>query len=120
MYEFILVDLNNFQEYIIYNIKQLQLLNYNVTVIITDNLISHFENIKNIKLILTSSLTDYNYNINSGLDNSFRNGFWKLCSHRLFYLYSYIKDYNIINSFHIENDIMIYNTLKILICQKYG
>jgi hypothetical protein len=112
MYEVILVDLNNFQEYIIYNIKQLQLLNYNVTVIITDNLISYFENIKNVKLILTSSLTNYNYNINSRLDNSFRNGFWKLCSHRLFYLYSYIKDYNIINSFHIENDIMIYNTIK--------
>ena len=112
MYEFILVDLENFQDYIIYNIKQLQLLNYNITIIITDNLISHFKNIQNIKLVLTSELNDYNYNINCKLDNSFRNGFWKLCSHRLFYLYSYIKKYNITNSFHIENDIMIYNTIK--------
>jgi hypothetical protein len=114
MTEVILVDLINFQDYIIHNINQLKLFKYNITVIISDNLISHFETISNIKIVKTSELEDYNYNNSAKIDNDFRNGFWKLCSQRLFYLYSYIKQYNIINSLHIENDVMLYNNLEIV------
>ena len=109
----ILVCLDNFQDYIINNIKQLTLLKYEIIVIISDNLVSYFDKIGNIKLVKTNELDDYGYDINSSLDRNFRGGFWRLASQRLFYLYSYIKKENITNCFHIENDVMIYSAINI-------
>ena len=110
--DIILINLNNFQEYIIDNINQLKYFKYNITIIITDNLLHHFNDIPDINIVKTSELDDLNYNVLSKLDDTYRNGFWKLCSQRLFYLYSYIKKYNIINSIHIENDVMIYDNFS--------
>jgi hypothetical protein len=109
----ILVCLDNFQDYIINNIKQLTLLKYEIIVIISDNLVSYFDKIGNIKLVKTNELDDYGYDINSSLDRNFRGGFWRLASQRLFYLYSYIKKENITNCFHIENDVMIYSAIYV-------
>jgi hypothetical protein len=116
MLEVVLVNLINFQEYILDNIKQLLLLKYKVTVIISDNLLPYFTNISNITIILTSTLDDNNYNSFSLLDNSFRGGFWRLCSQRLFYLYSYIKKHDSKNVLHIENDVLLYNMLDENLC----
>ena len=113
MTEVILVNLVNLQDYIYDNIKQLLLLNYNVTVIISDNLKDMFKNIENIKIVLTSSINDSNFNSLSKLDDSFRGGFWKLTSARLFYLYNYLKTNNIQHSIHIENDVMLYGKVNI-------
>jgi hypothetical protein len=112
MSEVILVNLVNFQEYILENIKQLKLFNYNITVIITDNLLSYFKSIKDINIILTNELDDMNYSINTRMDRGFRNGFWLLCSQRIFYLYSYMKKYNKLNCIHIENDVLLYDKIE--------
>jgi len=113
MMEIILVDLGNFQEYIIDNIKQLQLFDYHVTVIITQNLLYHFKDIPNIKVILTSELDNGTFNEVCHLDSTFRGGFWRLASERLFYLWSYLKKYKVSNCFHIENDIMVYRHIHV-------
>jgi hypothetical protein len=112
--EVILIDLVNFQEYIFDCINQLKLFNYTITVIISDRLIPLFYNkISGINLIPTSQLDDLQFFYNSKHDNTVRGGFWKLTSQRLFYLYSYIKKYNVTNCFHIENDIMLYDMIDV-------
>ena len=55
-----------------------------------------------------SKLDDFNYNLNSQLDRNFRNGFWYLCSLRFFYLYSYMKNNNLSDVIHLENDVLTY------------
>lgn len=113
MSEIILIDLENFQEYIIYNIKQLKLLNFNnITIITTANLKNYFENL-NVKIILTDEFNLDTFDKLSSLDNVFRNGFWRLASKRLFYLYQYIKKYEIKDCFHIENDVLMYRNINI-------
>ena len=104
----ILVCLNNFQDYILECINNLLLFNNNDIVVITNKeFFIYFLNI-NIKLIDCNDLDDYNFNNNSRIDKGFRNGFWHFCSLRMFYLYSYIKKFNLNNIIHIENDIMCY------------
>ena len=48
------------------------------------------------------------------MDSSFRNGFWTHASMRFFYLYSYMKKYNVENVIHIENDVMIFYNVSVL------
>jgi hypothetical protein len=104
----ILLSIQNFQEYIIDNIKNLLLFNNNDIVVITEK--QFFYKLKDypVQLIDKNDLEDYNFNITSNLDRNFRNGFWHLCSLRFFYLYSYIKNNNIINCIHLENDVITY------------
>lgn len=113
MTEVILVNLDNFQEYILHNIEQLKLLHYKVTVIASDNLRDKFAHIAEINLVLTSTLSDGDFGKLSKVDAGFRNGFWKLCSMRLFYLYSYLKATNNQNVIHIENDVMLYQKVEV-------
>ena len=108
----ILVCIGNFQEYILDNIKNLLLFGNKEIIVITDK--KFFLNFigLNITLMDCSKLDDLNFNSNSNIDKSFRNGFWHLCSQRLFYLYSFIKKYNMLNVIHIENDVMCYENLN--------
>jgi hypothetical protein len=117
----ILVSTGNLQEYIIDNITNLKLYNNNDIVVITEkqffNSLTHL----NVTLIDTAELDDYNFNNKSCLDKHFRNGFWHLCSLRFFYLYSYIKKYELTNCIHLENDVMSYiNFDKIKTCFKHN
>jgi hypothetical protein len=110
--EIILINLGNHQSYIIDNIKNLQLFNNNNITVITER--SFFEYFKdmNINLIDTCEIDIENFEFKNKLDNSFRNGFWKYASKRIFYLYYYMKNYSKTNCFHIENDIMVYTNLS--------
>ncbi len=140
MLEIILVCINNFQEYILDNIKNLILLHSgksnnnntktNITITVITNLIyfdkfdifqkddnlDNLDNLDNINvsvnLIDCAILDDYGFNNNSRLDNNFRNGFWKLCSLRIVYLYSYMQKYNKENIFHLENDVLLYQNIN--------
>lgn len=104
----ILVSVENFQEYILDNIKNLLLFNNNdITVITNKHFFVKFDNYK-INLIDCNELSDNNFNINSKLDKGFRNGFWHYCSLRLFYVYSYIKQNNLEHCIHLENDVVTY------------
>ncbi|MEX0961462.1 MAG: hypothetical protein WDZ28_01230 [Simkaniaceae bacterium] len=40
--------------------------------------------------------------------NNFRNGFWSHTTERFFYLYEFIKEKNLENVIHLENDVMLY------------
>ena len=110
----ILVCLQNFQDYILDNIKNLFLFNnFEVTIITNKCFFDKFKNL-NINLIDCDDLDDFKYNTNSNIDKHFRNGFWHLCSLRLFYLFSYIKKYDLKNVIHIENDVTIYENLDFI------
>jgi len=107
----ILVCIGNFQEYILDNIRNLRLFGNKDIVVITDeHLKVHFMNC-DATLVYTSELSDSNFNKTSRLYSDFRNGFLHFCSLRIFYLYSYLKMYNVKNSIHIENDTMVYINL---------
>ena len=111
VYEVVLISAGNFQDYMIYNIKNLILFGNNN---ITEEI--YFEQLKDypVNLINCKELDDLNYNMNSRLDRQFRNGFWHLCSLRLFYLYSYMNKFNKTNIIHLENDVMVYENLDLL------
>lgn len=113
----VLVCVDNFQEYILINIKQLIRLKHKDIFVITNtkffDLFREFK--KEIVLVPSENLEDiYNYKPGKNIDNSFRNGFWGLTSKRFFYLYSFMKMRNIENVFHIENDVLIYYNCDIL------
>jgi len=107
----VLVCINNFQEYILTNINQLIKLGHTNIYVITN--LSLFENFKNyidkIKLINLDYLNDtYNFYSSTNLDKNFRNGFWTLTSLRFFYIYEFMKKYNVYDVIHLENDVLIY------------
>jgi hypothetical protein len=113
-YEVVLISAGNFQDYIKYNIKNLLLFGNNNITVITEK--EYFKELTEfpINLVDCKELDDLNYNMNSRLDRQFRNGFWHLCSLRLFYLYSYMNKFNKINIIHLENDVMVFENLELL------
>jgi len=105
----VFVCIGNFQEYILDNIKNLQLFgNTDITVLTNQVFFPLLKNIDNIDLVPVEELDDYGFIHNNRLDLDFRNGFWTYCSMRFFYLYSYLVKYNIKNCIHLENDVMGY------------
>ena len=116
----VLVMLNNLQSYIFDNIKHLKKQGYSDIIIITDKKFNHL--FKDNYVINIEDLIDDYVNVISTMCNTFRNGFWKLTSYRFVALYEYMKQYNITNIIHIENDVLIYkkidnfhNTNKLLL-----
>ena len=113
----ILVCINNFQEYILDCVEQLLLWNNNeIDIICNSEFFTYFSKFDNkIKLISKDSLINDDirkFYQNSKLDTNFRNGFWRETSSRFFYLYNYIRQNNLENVIHIENDIMVYEDLN--------
>jgi len=113
----VLVCINNFQTYILTNIKQLVRLGHTSIFVLTNR--AFFEQFseyaENIRLIAMEELVDsYNYNSNTQLDNQFRGGFWALTSARFFYLYEFMRKYAIENVIHLENDVLIYHNVDML------
>jgi hypothetical protein len=104
----ILVSVGNFQEYILDNIKNLKLFNNNDITVITEKKFFYYLEYLDVELVDAKDLEDFSFNHNSQLDKTFRNGFWHLCSLRFFYLYSYIKNNNLTNCIHLENDVLTY------------
>ena len=110
----ILVSVGTFQDYIIDNITQLLLLDFNVHVITNEKFFNKLHifsnNITKVnadELVLNKHFDNY-----SRLDKSWRGGFWHNTSKRFFLIYEYIKRNNITNVFHIENDVLLYSKLN--------
>jgi hypothetical protein len=113
----VLTCINNFQEYILVNIKQLIRLGHKSIYVLTNaaffRRFSDFS--ENITLVAIEDLVDsYNYNQNTQLDNQFRGGFWALTSARFFYLYEFMRSRNLENVVHLENDVLIYRNVDML------
>lgn len=107
----VLVCVGVFQEYILNNVEQLIRLGHKHIYVITQpDFYSFFDNHKNnIQLIDATTLNDsYDYYSKTPLDKNFRNGFWAFASLRLFYIYEFMKQYDIQNVIHLENDVLIY------------
>jgi hypothetical protein len=120
----ILVMLNNKQEYILDNIKNLLKYGNNDIIIITDKKFNHFFNNKDVNIINIEDLLPNYIEYTSTIENTFRNGFWQLTSFRFIAINAYMNENNIQNIIHIENDVLIYtdidnikfhNTNKILL-----
>ena len=115
----VLVCLNNFQEYILINIEQLKKLGHDSIYVITNpELFHHFDN--KVKLINANELDEtYHFYQKTNLNKSFRNGFWTLTSLRFFYIYEFMKKYNITDVAHLENDVLIYYNFNTLSFDNY-
>jgi hypothetical protein len=114
----VLTCIDNFQEYILTNIQQLIKLNHiNIIVITNLKFFSYFDNyLSNITLVDKDSLNDsYEYDKKSSMNNSFRGGFWRLTSSRFFYIYEFMKKYNVTDVIHLENDVLLYYNVDELI-----
>ena len=113
----VLVCINNFQDYILINIEQLIRLGHkNIYIITNGHFFEKFSSyLEKITLIDSDILDDsYEYNNKSKLSKDFRDGFWMLTSMRFFYIYSFMKKYNIENVIHLENDVLVYYNCSVL------
>jgi len=107
----VLVCLNNYQDYITVNIEQLiKLKHKNIFVITHSHLFSNFEKFESKINLINADLLDesYEFENKTSLDKYFRNGFWYLTSLRFFYIYEFMKRYNVDDVVHLENDVLIY------------
>lgn len=114
----VLVCINNFQEYILDNIQQLiKLQHENIYVLTNEKFFNLFDKFaEKIKLIDIETLPDsFNYYSKTNLDKSFRNGFWALTSFRFFYIYEFMKKYDIKDVIHLENDVLVYYNCNCII-----
>lgn len=111
----VLVSLGIFQDYLLNNIKQLKLQGNKDIVLITEKrFFKKIDENLNIQLIDVNELnSEYleQFKNNLRLDRNYRNGFWHHCSMRFIYIYEYMKQNNITDIIHIENDVMIYDNL---------
>ncbi len=113
----VLTCINNFQEYILTNIKQLVRLGHKSIFVITNRefFVNFSEYTENIQLIAIDELNDsFNYAEKTQLDNHFRGGFWTLASARFFYLYEFMRSRDIENVVDLENDVLIYRNIDVL------
>ena len=94
-------------------IIQLKNLNFNVHLIISENLIGYVPyndiNISKIEDYINEKYDSFSI---QGYDKNFRDGFWCSTSSRFFILENYVKVKNIKNFYHIEYDNLIYDDLK--------
>ena len=103
----VLVCLHNFQDYILTNIHQLiKFQHSNIYVITNENFIDKFSIFGScVHIIIAENLLTFNFN---DLNNTFRNGFWQLTSQRFYYIYEFMKKYDVCDVIHVENDVLIY------------
>jgi len=108
--------LYNFQPYILINIKNLLNLKEKTIYVITNRcLYSKFDGFP-VTLIDVDTLEDsYRYDENSMLDPEFRNGFSYHTSSRFFYIYEFMKKYEVYDVIHLENDVLTYYNTDVLI-----
>ena len=107
--QIVLISVGIFQKYILVNIEQLLKLNLKVHVITNKMYFKHLDKYKdNINVVACENLNSKYFEKKLKL----KKGFWRNCSKRIFYLYEFIKKYNLKNIIHLENDVLLYNKLN--------
>jgi hypothetical protein len=108
----VLFCLKNFQEYILDNIQQLINLGHTNIYVITNKCFNtYFSQFETQIILVDPNELDESYHFieKTTLDKTFRNGFWALTSLRFFYIYEFMKKYEITDVVHIENDVLLYH-----------
>jgi hypothetical protein len=68
-----------------------------------------------VRVLPVENLEDtYNYLGTSTLDATFRGGFWQLTSARFFYIYAFMKQHEVTDVVHYENDVLSYYSVGTL------
>ena len=113
MKNIILVSVGTFQNYILDNIQQLTQLGFSNIHVITEKInFKNFIQYDKVILVDADKLDTSYFDKNSKLNKSFRNGFWNFASKRFFLMYEYIKNNNIIDIIHLENDVLLYTNMN--------
>jgi len=94
-------NLNNYYNYTFFPENIIQTIPLSI---LNDELFQD-ENFKKYQEILNTKFTNM---------TEFRDGFWVSTSARFFYIYIFMKIFNLSNVFHIENDVMLYKRLTFL------
>ena len=111
----VLISLHEFHEYILINIAQLIRLGHTSIFVLTNRrFFDKFSAVKqSITLIAVEDLDEtYHFAMRCSLDRG--NPVWLNASLRFFYLYSFMKTYDITDVIHIENDVLLYYDCSIL------
>jgi hypothetical protein len=114
----VLVSVGVFQEYIIDNVKQLLYLGHEnqIYVITNSNYFHRLEEFRGkihlveAETLITIDEKEMNAHLRMEVDRNFRNQFWALTSSRFFYVYYAMRELNLENVFHLENDVLIYHS----------
>jgi len=114
----VLVCVQNFQDYILDNIEQLLELDAHRPIFVLTNeyLMHHFDHFAEpVRVLPVEGLEDtYHYLSMSTLDGTFRGGFWQLTSARFFYIYAFMKQHEVSDVVHFENDVLSYYSVGTL------
>ena len=117
MMNVVLVCIGNYQEYILSNIRQLIRLGHSSIYVITEpEFVKNFAEFQQgVTCIDVNKLQEkFEYHKKTKLNGYFRNGFTIFTSSRFFYLYAFMKKYNVEHVLHLENDVPIYYHTDIL------
>lgn len=111
----VLVCIQNFESHILTNLQQLIKLGHTNIYVLTNQVLFHHFVEYNIVLVDIDKLNDsYQFYNKTSLDKGFRNGFWTFTSLRFFYIYEFMKTYNVADVIHIENDVLLYHNCDIV------
>lgn len=103
---------NIFPEYIDDCIAQLKKYNFEIHLILSEKLHQQLKS-KDIVLVKAEEYENQQYkHFFVNRDNTFRDGFWTRTSSRFFLLNEYSKRKNLNNFFHIENDILVFDSFN--------
>jgi hypothetical protein len=108
----VLVSTGVFQEYIKSNVEQLLRFDFNIHVILDPGFFDCMKEYSNRINLVDSSKLQTDFDSKSNLDKHFRGGFWNNASKRLFILHEYMKQQQLTNVIHLENDVLLYSDMN--------
>jgi len=114
----VLVSTGVFQSYIKYNVEQLLRFDFDIHVIIDPAFFESMEEYKTRITLVDSSKLQTDFDSKSTLDRHFRDGFCHSTSKRLFLLNEYMKQYDLRNVIHLENDVLLYSNMNYVLDEK--
>jgi len=113
--ELIYVCLQNFQAHILISIAHARRIgNTRITVLCDDALLPRFGAAPGVQLVPVSELQLFRFDERDRMNRSYRDGFWSLCSKRLFCLAAYMAQQKRSHCYHVENDVLLYVPLEAL------
>jgi len=119
----VLVSVGMFQEYIVENLKQLLELGHEhrIYVITNTQFFSRLDefagriHLVEAETLVAMDATEFDAHHRMDVDRGFRDEFWVHTSSRFFYLYYAMRSLHLTSVFHIENDVLLYHSVDVLL-----